>query len=291
MWNRKIPVLLYHRIFNNPSQWLHQGISLDLFYCQMKQIKQNWRVISLEEYQNLLSVKKIPKKTLVLTFDDGYQEHFSQVAPILSDLKLSACFFIPTAYLGTTGMWSDELLWIIKHWPLSILDLRAFDLFSFRMENIEQRQLVLQYLKRYLKYRSSIKQQEILRYLWEMSLVPSMPRQMLSKEELLQLYQAGFVIGSHTHQHLILSQCDEKACLKEMQYSKHYLQSILNSKIKYFAYPNGVLGKDFLSHHQKLLQSAGYEMAFSTVYKKAHHSSDRFAFPRVGYDNLKKTLL
>ena len=38
----------------------------------------------------------IPKNSILLTFDDGFKDHFSYVFPILKKLNIQACFFPPS---------------------------------------------------------------------------------------------------------------------------------------------------------------------------------------------------
>jgi peptidoglycan/xylan/chitin deacetylase (PgdA/CDA1 family) len=54
--------------------------------------------------------RKLPERTVVLTFDDGYASHFEVVVPLLVRYRFSGTFFIPTDHIGTPGhMTWDQL--------------------------------------------------------------------------------------------------------------------------------------------------------------------------------------
>jgi len=63
--------------------------------------KHNFNVVSLSTLADLITVSsKIPPKTICLTFDDGYQDNFLTVLPILRRYNFPATVFSSTAYLG-----------------------------------------------------------------------------------------------------------------------------------------------------------------------------------------------
>ena len=75
-----------------------KGIELNLFKKQLKFFKKNFSMISAEELNYLLSNKtksNFKKPLMLLTFDDGYLDHFKYVLPLLSKEKISGCFYPP----------------------------------------------------------------------------------------------------------------------------------------------------------------------------------------------------
>lgn len=281
MWQKSISILLYHRIFLNTSDWLNQGIEWDFFVKRMQILKKNYQTLSIDEARHCLAHNKIPNKAVVLTFDDGYIEHFQVAFNVLSDLHLPASFFIPTQYIGSIGMWSDKLVWALKHWELPSLDLRRFHHHCFHTKTATQRQQVLEHLKSWLKYQSQAVQTKVVDYLFQIQAFPEMPRQMMSEEELLSLHQRGFTIGSHTHTHPIFSQITLQQCQEELVTSKNSLEKILSAPVRYFAYPNGIKNKDFYRAHEALVKKAGYELALSTSQGRLNLGTDHLACPRT----------
>jgi peptidoglycan/xylan/chitin deacetylase (PgdA/CDA1 family) len=53
----------------------------------------------------LTSGAPLPDKTVVLTFDDGYDDFHTVALPLLQRYGFAASLFVPTAYVGTTSRW------------------------------------------------------------------------------------------------------------------------------------------------------------------------------------------
>ena len=73
-----------------------KGLDIDLFKEQIAYIKKHYNVISAYDLMDIIeSDSGLPPKALLLTFDDAYIDHFTQVFPILDEQKLSGLFFPP----------------------------------------------------------------------------------------------------------------------------------------------------------------------------------------------------
>lgn len=99
---RDAAILMYHSV-GEPANGTHSlNIPLDVFEKQMKFLHDHkYRVVPLSEVVDLLAAKKpIPPKTVVLTFDDGYENNYSVVFPILKKYGFPVTIFVVTAYLG-----------------------------------------------------------------------------------------------------------------------------------------------------------------------------------------------
>ena len=60
---------------------------------------QAWPLRKVLEYQQKRLA--LPPRVFVVTFDDGYENNFTQALPILRELKIPATIFLATAFLGT----------------------------------------------------------------------------------------------------------------------------------------------------------------------------------------------
>lgn len=91
-------ILMYHAISDDGRFF---SVSTEDFRKQMKYLFDNkYNVISLEEMVENLSRKTMPKKTIVLTFDDGYQNSFLTAFPILKKYDFQASIFLTTRSIG-----------------------------------------------------------------------------------------------------------------------------------------------------------------------------------------------
>ena len=102
----------------------------------------------------------------------------------------------------------------------------------------------------------------------------------LNSEKILAMFKAGMTIGAHTHKHPILSLEDEYVANFEIAESKHKLEEIINSEIKYFAYPNGRLNKDFSLAHRDMLINNDFVAGLTTDWGHCSTSTDPLLIPR-----------
>ncbi|MDD1627287.1 MAG: polysaccharide deacetylase family protein [Methylococcaceae bacterium] len=95
-------VLMYHGTPNNhPSS--KYSIRADRFNAHLRYLKkQGWNTILFRE---LNTVSVYPKKTVVLTFDDGYADNFEGAFLPLVKNNMKATWFITTDCIGKHAHW------------------------------------------------------------------------------------------------------------------------------------------------------------------------------------------
>jgi peptidoglycan/xylan/chitin deacetylase (PgdA/CDA1 family) len=109
---RNLPILLYHRVDAGPAEDDHfrLRISPQSFEQQMRYLKRHgYRSLSLEEF--VLHVKtgtQFLPKTLVITFDDGYESTFTTAFPTLREYGFVATTFIITDFVGQKRIWPGQ---------------------------------------------------------------------------------------------------------------------------------------------------------------------------------------
>jgi len=95
-----VPVLVYHNLGKDSRGRLVLGV--DAFTEQMKYLKAHgFRVVSAAEFVEWLQLRRqLPRKTVVLTFDDGYRSFREHAYPVLKELGFTATLFVYTDYVG-----------------------------------------------------------------------------------------------------------------------------------------------------------------------------------------------
>lgn len=109
------PILMYHHIDERAQEW-KMSVSPESFARQMEFLKTHgYRVLSFVEYARLLKAgKKIPKKSIVITFDDGYQDNFTNAYPVLHKMQFPATIFMQIDGIGRAGYLTSEDLAIMS---------------------------------------------------------------------------------------------------------------------------------------------------------------------------------
>jgi len=106
----EIPVLLYHRVINDPSLAGKHGT-----YVTTKQLeahleylhKNNYTPITFEDLSMINRFDK-DKKYVILTFDDGYEDNYTLLFPMLKKFSFKAVIFMVTGKKENTWDYLDE---------------------------------------------------------------------------------------------------------------------------------------------------------------------------------------
>lgn len=91
-----VPVLYYHSI--NPSEDNELILSPDRLRAQLQYILDaGYTPLTISEmYGYLTNSMPIPKKSILITFDDGYMDNYVYAYPILKELGIKATIFLMT---------------------------------------------------------------------------------------------------------------------------------------------------------------------------------------------------
>ncbi|MHB8903774.1 MAG: polysaccharide deacetylase family protein [Patescibacteria group bacterium] len=104
---QNIPILMYHYIEPAPASSTLKGLYLDpaIFRSQLNEIKKdNYNSVFVSEAANsLISKKSLPKNSLALTFDDGYEDFYMTVFPLLKKCKIKATVYVIINALDKPG--------------------------------------------------------------------------------------------------------------------------------------------------------------------------------------------
>lgn len=99
--DKGVPVLMYHSVSNDKAtdKFVQIRVKTDSFSEQMKYLKDNnFTTLSMDELKDfLVNDKPIPEKSVVLTFDDGYEDNYTNVYPILKKYSFKATIFVETS--------------------------------------------------------------------------------------------------------------------------------------------------------------------------------------------------
>ncbi len=102
-------ILTYHTI-GDYKVILPAGIntSVEVFRSHMDYLFRNdYQVVPLDEIvDHIIHAQKMDRKTLAITFDDGYEDHFLNAYPILKQYGFPATIFLTVKYID--GYWKSE---------------------------------------------------------------------------------------------------------------------------------------------------------------------------------------
>jgi len=274
----RLNILMYHRILPEPDPLYSWTVDAKQFRNHMKWISGVFNVIPLSEAVDQLKNGTLKRRSLAITFDDGYKSNISEVLPTLREFGFHATFFCTSAWLEGGQMWNDKVIESIRRWPDNTINIEELNLVELPVSNYEEKKAAIESILSKLKYQKPEKREKISDAL--ASQVSELPQLMMKPEHLKLLHTQGMEIGGHTHSHPILAYLDKESLKKELTTNKQLLENIIGKPIKLFAFPNGKPETDFSQDQIQQIIDSGYIAAVTTETHIASQRSKLFGLPR-----------
>ena len=100
-----LPVLMYHRVCDDPeagvSPYYKVNTNPAMFHQHLRQLaEEGYRTMDLAEVAGVLARgEPLAPKGVVITFDDGFRDFYTQAFPALQEHHFTATVFLPTAFI------------------------------------------------------------------------------------------------------------------------------------------------------------------------------------------------
>lgn len=239
--------LLYHRIASSQNyidEWSpYRGLSVtsERFEEQMRYIKENYNCLPLPEAIALLSERRLPPKTVVVTFDDGYRDNLTLALPILEKYDIPATIYVTTGLVNR----SEQLWWFEQEFLVRAMSRLSFEWngtqYEWTFKGHEERFHALQVLNRLFKGLRPDQQRSLMDTVRSQSTAAySYDDEILNWDEIIQLDKHPLItIGAHTTSHPMLSLLGKKQLYQEINESKLQLEAVLEHPVEHLAYPFG----------------------------------------------------
>lgn len=287
LWYGRCVVLLYHRIINLDFDPQLLAVSIENFESQMELLKQKYSCLTIEEFHQYLdSGKKIPKNSVVITFDDGYRDNFLNALPILERYNFQALFYITTGNINSNKeFWWDEVEKILYSKNSPNLNEIFWGNFYFSLEswNAEKRDDL--YMK-ILPFFRGLEVDQRNMYLIELRRIFCLNEEgrnthlSMSLEELKEFSQSkSVVIGGHTVNHPSLAHINLVNQEFEIKKSIQFLEDCIGGKIVDFSYPFGTRS-NYNLETIRICNELGINYVAANFPKKVDKRSDKFQFSR-----------
>lgn len=223
VFRNRLRVLAYHDVKN-----------IETFAKQIHYLKSNYNIISINELKKHCSEKSpLPKKSLLLTFDDGDISVLKHGLPVLKNYNCAACAFIITELINT-----DLDFWWERIYKNDKINNKKFS------ESLEKVSL--------LKQVSNRERIEALRK------YPITYKEQLSTGDLHYLIDKNIFVGNHSHTHPMFDKCTISEIQRELINSRECFDKLKIDGFNIFAYPNG----NYDENSEKILKENNITMAF-----------------------------
>ena len=307
-------VLMYHRVADPATDIWETTVSTDNFERHLQALK-NYNVMPLKDLTDSIRHHRLRRHSIAITFDDGYQDNYTNAKPLLEKYNLPATFFITSTNTDKEKLfWWDELQQIILYTsglpPTLSVQVNGesinHSLGRERMLDDSLRQTIdawkacteepptlrcrLFYeLWQLLKPLREQDQQLVLQQLRVWANTDSNlygKYKCMSSAQLRELAQNKlFAIGAHTVSHPALAYHPIHFQKSELEQNKRFLEQVTGTRISTASYPYGNYNHDTLAAAADL----NFDAAFTTEEKPVKNNSKPYCLGRFQVKNLSQT--
>lgn len=305
-----LTIIMYHYVRDlENSRYPHiKGLSIDLFRQQILYLKRHYNFITMEQLiASIENGQSLNEKSVLLTFDDAYIDHYTQVFPLLAEHNIQGSFFIPAKAVAENALLDVNKIHfilaacnvkklIIKD-ILEILD-EFRDVYRLESNDFYIKKLSISsrfdtdevnFIKRMLQVeldeslRSIIVNKLFQKYVSVSEKIFS-KELYLSTDQIKTMLRFGMHIGGHGYDHNWLSSLSKKNQEADLLKSLTFLMGLgIDKNHLTMCYPYGSYDKN----SKLILSQLGFKAAFTTEVRVADLKKDgRYTLPRLDTNDI-----
>lgn len=276
----RLTILIYHSVNAQRDPLFPGNLDAATFDWHLGVLGQLFNVMPLSEAVAALKSGTLPARSAAITFDDGYVDNADVALPLLQRHRMSATFFVASAYLTGGLMWNDRIIESVRRAPGDSLNLGPAGMDVYDISSNTARRVTISTLLDTLRYLPFDARDEKVERIVQCIGATLPTKLMMDVSDLQRLHRAGMAIGAHTVNHPILARLSTTSARAEIAASKRHLEEIIGEPVTLFAYPNGRPGQDYLAEHVAMVRELGFACAVSTAWGAADVTSDPYQLPR-----------
>lgn len=298
---RRVTIIAYHYV--RPLARTRfpdiKGCDLAAFVEQVEGIARTHHMVSIEDLAaSLDGSSELPERAALLSFDDGFRDHFDYVLPVLHQRGIHGCFFPPASAVedhvlldvhkahfllasgADVGAICDDIdAWVVDH---GLGDPAGFAA-TYRTPSPRDPAEVI-YVKRMLQrglppaHRSALASALFARYVSADE--PAFAEELYCTPAQLRLMSdLGMHVGSHGHGHYWLSTLDAAGQRADLSRSLEFLDRVTApGSLRTLCYPYG--------DHDDSARATARDLGFALALADHHGIADldvddRWALPRI----------
>ena len=268
---RRAPwILNYHHIAPGP------------FESHLACLVRRYRIVPLDACCDYLAgAGPIAPNSVAITFDDGYEQVYHELYPLLRKYEAPAAIFVPTTPVDTRQpLWFNRVKTFLR--TTSSRSVRVGDR-EFALEGGREAAYVA--VMRHLNAQAiPVRDAMVAELLGGAELPPDrLSRYQPLTWEQMRAMQGLVTFGGHTRTHPYLSRLCRAAAEDEILGSKARLEEMLGTRVRHFAYPFGS-PDSFTAETVEILKRGGFASALTTSRGPCRQGTPLHALPRILFD-------
>ena len=282
-------ILMYHAVQSDPSVHadLLGGIvhSESAFRDQVELLAREFQPVTIGQVSRyVLGEETLPKRAVVVTFDDGYSDNFDIARPILNRAGVPATFYATVGCIEKRiAPWPARL----RHAFLSTKIREWTDTENKRwmLRSAEERERAFMAGCDVCCKLGSRAQEEYLTRInkeLETSECSEAGALMMSYDQLRALVREGHTVGSHTMTHPNMAYVTRDEARSELTESKRLLELRLGVPVVHFSYPCPALSPHWNPATLEETRAVGYETAVTVDNGLARKGDNPLCLKRIG---------
>lgn len=300
--SKRLYISMYHyvRDLKNSRYPAIKGLDYSLFKEQIAYFAAHFRVVTMEEViASYEENYELPDNALLLTFDDGYIDHFTNVLPILNEYHMQGSFFIPGKTFAENKLLDvNKIHFILASAPIQLLvedlnrklnhyrgqeydydsnealfqqyaianrfDCRETIFFKRLLQTVLPEKLRSQIATEIFQERVGISEDMFARELY------------MNLDQIKYMRRNGMFIGLHGYDHYWLNKLDETQMKQDTDRALVCMDEVIDRERWVMNYPYGSYADQVIDY----AKGRGCALGLSTDVGIATEDSPRYALPR-----------
>lgn len=285
-------ILMYHSVQVRPEEYADSvGLGIthaaSVFERHMQVVARRFSPVTLDDVLLFLQGKRrLPRRAVAVTFDDGYADNHTIAAPILERLGIRGAFYVTVNLIAT-----NEAPWFcrLRHAFATTREPKWFDGRDDR--NLASQQARNAALLAAFDLCSPLPDDQRRKTIEgieaDLRVAPlRLDRLMMDWDQARSLAKAGHIVGSHTLTHPNVAHVRDEAVVRaEIVDSKRKLEEQLGTVAPHFSYPHPALNPQWSEETLAVTRQAGYCTAVLTTGGPVRGGHDPLLLARIRTPN------
>lgn len=265
--HRNLTVAMFHRILPSTDsryagadpEWT---MSPDTFEKCLIFFRKHYHIVSPNQvFSALQGESKLPSRSLLITFDDGWADTANYALPILNKFSISSLIFVAGAAMNQTRpFWEECIYSFLATHSKGIVELETrLKPYGINLVTSDSSVMNEQSIRDIISKLGHLDRSILETLADQLTKTKKQQAAMLSTEDIAMLIGSSHTIGGHGMTHQALTKVDNLD--QELKNAQYTISEFLNNEpVKAMSFPHGAYSNKVINQ----CRSAGYQFLFSS---------------------------